>query len=159
MAGTSDPHGRRILCTSCDAPLTVDAQAKSVNCPACNQRVICEPVTIKGYVAVRRYPVANRVTITRKGIVYASVRADDLDVDGVLRGEALVLGCCHLRKHARVTAPLRASMLRVDKGASLVGHVHIGPDAVAELDVLVAGGARGASPPDEAGGHRGAGGV
>jgi LSD1 subclass zinc finger protein len=137
MAGTTDPRERRILCTSCDAPLKVDAEAKSVNCPLCNQRVVTEAVTIKGYVAVRRYPVANRITITRKGIVYASLRADDLEIDGVLRGEALVLGCCHLRKHARVTAPIRASMLRVDKGASLVGDVHIGPEAVGELDALV----------------------
>ena len=128
---------RRILCTSCDAPLTVSTQAKSISCPRCNQRVVTEAVTVKEYVAVRQFSIANRMTIARKGIVYAAVRADDLVIDGVLRGDALALGRCHLKKHARVTAPLRASTLVVDKGASLVGYVHVGPDAVHEIENLL----------------------
>ena len=117
--------------------MSVAAEAKSVSCPTCHQRVVTEAVVVKGYVAVRRYPVANRISITKKGIVYAAVRADDLDIDGVLQGEAVVLGTLHLKKHARVTGPVRASYLRVDKGASLVGPVRIGPEAIEELDALL----------------------
>ena len=54
-----------------------------------------------------------------------------------VQGEAVVLGTLHLKKHARVTGPVRASYLRVDKGASLVGPVRIGPEAIEELDALL----------------------
>ena len=80
MPGPTDPRERRILCTSCNAPMSIAAEAKSVSCPTCHQRVVTEAVVVKGYVAVRRYPVANRISITKKGIVYAAVRADDLDI-------------------------------------------------------------------------------
>ena len=137
MAPAKGPGTRRVLCTSCDAPLTIDAAAKSVSCPHCHQRVVTESVTVKDYVAVRRFFVANAMRITKKGMVYAAVRADDLRVDGLLQGEALALGRMHLSKHARVSGELRATYLRVDAGAAISGDVRIGPDEVPELDVLL----------------------
>jgi hypothetical protein len=97
MAGASPPDKRRILCVHCSRPLEVDVGAKSVNCRHCHKRVITEALTVKDYVAVRRFETANRLHITKKGIVYAAVRADDLVVDGVLEGSALALGGRHLR--------------------------------------------------------------
>ena len=130
---------RRILCTSCEAPLEIATEAKSVNCQHCNNRVVTEAVTVKGYMAVRKFQVANRIHITRKGIVYAAVRADDLRVDGFLQGDALALGRLHLGKKARVKGDVRASYLIVEKGAQLVGDVRVGPGQVHELQNLLAG--------------------
>lgn len=127
---------RRILCTHCALPLEVDEAAKSVNCRHCHKRVITEALTVKDYVAVRRFNTANRMHITKKGIVFASVRADDLEVDGVLEGNVLSLGAIHLGKRARVKGDLRGLRLSVELGAALVGDVRIGPDQVPELDAL-----------------------
>ena len=113
--------------------LEVDVGAKSVNCRHCHKRVITEELTVKDYVAVRRFETANRMIITKKGIVYAAVRADHLEVDGVLEGSALALGTIRLTKRARVKGPLRGLALAVDVGATLVGDVRIGPDEVPEL--------------------------
>lgn len=128
---------RRILCTHCDRPLDVDAAAKSVNCLHCHQRVVTEALTVKDYVAVRRFNTANAMRITKKGIVYASVRADELDIEGVLEGAAFALGPIRLKKSARVKADLRGTHLAVAIGATLVGDIQIGPGAVPELDRLV----------------------
>ena len=85
---------------------------------------------------MRRFNTANAMRITKKGIVYASVRADQLDIEGVLEGAAFALGPIHLRKSARVKADLRGTHLAVDVGATLVGDLRIGPGAVPELDLL-----------------------
>ena len=127
---------RWILCTHCDNPLEVAGDAKSVNCHHCHKRVITEAMKVKDYVAVRRFHTANRMQITKKGIVYASVRADDLDVDGVLEGNVLALGGIHLTKRAKVKGDLRALTLVFDVGATYCGELRIGPDEVPELDKL-----------------------
>ncbi len=136
MARLRSTSPRRILCTHCDRPLDVDAAAKSVNCRHCHQRVVTEALTVKDYVAVRRFNTANAMRITKKGIVYASVRADRLDIEGVLEGAAFALGPIRLRKSARVKADLRGTHLEVDLGATLVGDLRIGPGSVPELDLL-----------------------
>ena len=131
---------RWTLCTSCDQPIQVDSAAKSVSCPHCNTRVITEAMDVDGYVAVRRFATANAMHITKKGIVFASVRADDLVIDGTFQGEALSMSGIHLGKHARVRADLRASWLSIEDGATLQGDVRVGPDAVPELKNLDASG-------------------
>lgn len=127
---------RRILCTHCSLVLEVDEAAKSVNCRHCHKRVITESLTVKDYVAVRKFHTANGMRITKKGIVYASVRADDLEVDGVLEGDALAMNGIRLTKRAKVKGNLRARTLSIQPGASFVGEMRIGPDCVPELDVL-----------------------
>ncbi len=127
---------RRTLCTHCDAPLDVDAEAKSVSCPHCHQRVITEALTVKEYVAVRRFHTANRMRITKKGLVYATVRADELEIEGTLEGGAFAMGKIHLKKTAKVKGDLRARSLQIDVGATLVGEVRIGPAEVPELENL-----------------------
>jgi LSD1 subclass zinc finger protein len=101
MARTNGAARRRILCTSCDLPLEVATEAKSVNCVHCNTRVITEEMTVGEYVAVRRFSTANRMRITKKGKVYASVRADALEVDGFLQGDAVALEGIRLSRRAR----------------------------------------------------------
>ncbi len=130
------PSRRRTLCTHCDRPLDLDAQAKSVSCPHCHQRVITEALDVKDYVAVRKFHTANRMRITKKGIVYASVRADDLVVEGVLEGSALAMGTIRLGKRSKVKADLRATRLVVDEGAVFAGRLLIGPSQVPELERL-----------------------
>jgi len=127
---------RRTLCTHCDGLLELDDKAKSVSCPHCHKRVITEALDVKDYVAVRRFHTANRMRITKKGIVYASVRADDLIVEGVLEGEGFAIGTIRLGAKARVKADLRAARLVVERGATLVGDLRIGPLEVPEREIL-----------------------
>jgi LSD1 subclass zinc finger protein len=138
MAKRKEPGRRRILCTSCDLPLEVAEEARSVNCVHCNTRVITEEMTVDGYVAVRRFATANRVRITKKGRVYASVRADVLEIDGFLQGEAVSLGGIRIGKNARITANLRAHWIALDPAAVLVGEMRIGPNEVPEAENLTA---------------------
>jgi hypothetical protein len=128
------PDRRTVLCTSCNLSLDIAGEAKSVNCRHCNTRVITEAMDVDGYVAVRRFATANRMKIARKGIVYASVRAEALEVDGFLQGEAVALEGIVLTKNARVTANLRSPRLIVEPGATLIGDVQIGPEQVPEAE-------------------------
>jgi cytoskeletal protein CcmA (bactofilin family) len=110
----------------------VAAEAKSFSCRHCNARVITEAHVVKGYVAVRRFATANRIRVTRKGMVYASVRAEDLEVDGVLEGDVVSLGGIRVGRHAKVKADLRGLTLSVEPGATVIGMLRIGPDQVPE---------------------------
>jgi len=137
---------RHTLCTQCDLTLDVDETAKSVNCRHCNTRVITEAMVVAEYVAVRRFATANRMRITKKGIVYASVRADALEVEGVLQGDAVSLTSIRITKTANVKGSLRAASLSLEPGATFVGDVAIGPAQVPEVAAaLDAAAARGAS--------------
>lgn len=136
MAQRQPEPERRTLCTSCDRCLVVSTHAKSVSCPYCNQRVVTEDLVVKDYVAVRRFRVANRMRITRKALVYAAVRADELEIEGLLQGDAVALHRIHLGRKARVSGNLRASRLSVDEGATFEGQLHIGPEHMPELQSL-----------------------
>lgn len=116
--------------------LDVATDAKSVNCPHCNTRVVTEPLDVSEYVAVRRFATANRMHITKKGKVFAAVRADELHVEGFLHGDAVSLTRLRLAKTAHVTGNVRAAFLSLEPGATLVGYVRIGPSEVPELGRL-----------------------
>jgi hypothetical protein len=142
---------RRTLCTTCDGVLEVAEDAKSVVCTHCHGRVVAEPMVVSEYVAVRRFAVANRMRITKKGRVHASVRADVLEVEGFLQGDATSLSGITIKKGARVTAHLRAAWLVLEPGATLVGDVRIGPSEVPEIQALLEAEAQAAAS-SEAGG-------
>ncbi len=139
MARERAPAEREILCTHCDGPLRVAAQAKSVSCTHCHQRVVCEALTVKDYVAVRVFRTANSMHITRKGIVFAAVRAETLRIEGQLQGEAVALGALVIGRTARVSGRVRAAALTVEEGATLEGEVCAGPAAPAASAPLAAG--------------------
>ena len=136
MARMRESEHRWTLCTSCDRALQISTLAKSVNCPHCHTRVITEALDVDGYVAVRRFATANRMHITKKGIVFAAVRADSLRVDGTLQGDAVSMTGIELGKGSKVRGTLRASWLRIEDGAAFSGEVQIGPDEVPELQNL-----------------------
>jgi DNA-directed RNA polymerase subunit RPC12/RpoP len=121
---------RRTLCTQCNGDLEVAEQAKSVSCPHCHTRVVTEPLVVSEYVAVRRFATANRMRITKKGRVVGAVRADDLEIDGFLHGDATSLAGLRMSRTAHVTGNVRAAWLSLEPGATLVGHVRIGPREV-----------------------------
>jgi len=121
------------LCTSCDQPMQIDVNAKSVSCRHCNGRVITESARISQYMAVRNFKVANHVHITRKGLVFANIRADELKIEGRVTGNVFSLQGVHISKKASLEGDVRASWLVVENGATLVGDVRIGPDEVPEL--------------------------
>lgn len=134
---------RTTLCTQCDRVLDVAPEAKSVNCPHCHTRVVTEAMEVSGYVAVSRFAVANRMHITKKGLVYASVRADFLEIDGLLQGEGVGLAGIRLGKTARVKANLRGARLEIEPGAVISGDVRIGLSEVPEVEALRAVSAEG----------------
>ena len=136
MARAREPEQRQTLCTSCDGPLEVASLAKSVSCPHCNTRVVTEAMDVDGYIAVRRFATANRMHITQKGIVFASVRADDLEVDGTLTGDALSMTGIRIGRTAKVRGDLRATWLTLAEGAQFSGALRIGPHEVPELEHL-----------------------
>ena len=138
MSRARAPEQRLTLCTSCDGPLEVATLAKSVSCPHCNTRVVTEAMDVDGYVAVRRFATANRMHITKKGIVFASVRADDLEVDGTLTGDALSMTGIRIGRTAKVRGDLRAAWLSLAEGAQFSGALRIGPHELPELERLAA---------------------
>ena len=107
-------------------------EAKSVNCRHCHQRVICEALVIKDYVAVRRLRTANTVEITKKGHVVASIWCEGLSIEGKLKGDAISLGSIHITRKAQVEAGLRAATLVIEEGASVRGMMRIGPEQIPE---------------------------
>lgn len=145
MARPTPPHERRILCTSCGGLLVVAFQAKSVNCKHCHQRVICEALVLKDYVAVRRLRTANSIHITKKGHVVASVFCEELTVDGRLKGDALVLGAMAISKKAEVKGELRARSLSIAEGANVSGVMRIGPECIPQHEASLASDAESAS--------------
>lgn len=136
MPRAREPEQRTTLCTSCDGPLTVSTLAKSVSCPHCHTRVITEAMDVDGYVAVRRFATANSMRIAKKGIVFAAVRADTLDIEGTLTGEAVSMTGIRITKSAKVKADLRAGWLDLAEGAQFAGRLAIGPEHVPELERL-----------------------
>src|SRR5262245_4450883 len=127
---------RRTLCTQCNGVLDVADEAKSVNCRHCHTRVVTEPLVVAEYVAVRRFSTANRMRITKKGKVYGSVRADELEIEGFLHGDATSMSGLRLKSTAHVTGNVRAAWLVLEPGATLVGDVRVGPDQVPESAAL-----------------------
>ena len=148
MARTREPDHRWTLCTSCDRALQIATSAKSVNCPHCHTRVITEALDVDGYVAVRRFATANRMHITKKGIVFAAVRADALRVDGTLQGDAVSM-TGHRARQGR-EGPRHAPRRRGSASRTapcLSGEVAIGPDEVPELQNLEGAGEANGQPP------------
>ena len=113
-------------------------EAKSVNCHHCHQRVICEALVIKDYVAVRKLRTANKIHITKKGNVVASLWCEDLAIDGRLKGDAIALGSMRVSKKAQIQGDLRATSLRVDDGAVVSGIMRIGPEHIPQHDAMLA---------------------
>lgn len=114
----------------------VAREAKSVNCKHCHQRVICEALVIKDYVAVRKLRTANRIEITKKGNVVASLWCEDLLIDGRLKGDAISLGPMRITKRAQVAGELRAMSLTIAEGALVSGVMRIGPDQIPKHEAM-----------------------
>jgi cytoskeletal protein CcmA (bactofilin family) len=92
--------------------------------------------------------------ITKKGKVYASVRADALVVEGFLQGDAVSLTSLRIAKGAKVVGNVRAASLVLEPGATLVGAVRVGPGEVPEVASLLAAEAEAAAAPGAPGGSR-----
>ncbi len=143
MAASRD---RLTLCTSCDQPMQIDVNAKSVSCRHCHARVITESARVTSYMAVRNFKVANHVHVTRKGLVFANIRADELKIEGRVTGNIVSLQGVHITKKASVEGDVRASSLIVDNGAVLVGDIRVGPDEMPELRKITEFGREPAEP-------------
>ena len=91
---------------------------------------------------------ANQMHITKKGKVFASVRADSLVIDGFLQGDATSLSGVRITKSGKVTATIRAAWLSLEPGATLVGEVRIGPAEVPEIALLAPPVVESQAPPE-----------
>ena len=71
-----------------------------------------------------------RVHVAKEAKMSADVEAGSIIVEGEVRGNLAANDRIELKSSARYEGDLQASKLVVDEGASFVGHVSVGPDAV-----------------------------
>ena len=70
-----------------------------------------------------------RLHIAREAKMQADVEAGAIIVEGEVRGNLAAADKVELKQSARYEGDLQASKLVVDEGASLNGHVTVGPEA------------------------------
>lgn len=76
-----------------------------------------------------RINTPGRLHIAKEAKMQADVEAGAIIVEGEVKGNLSASDRVELKNTARYEGDLSASKLVVDEGASLVGHVSIGPDA------------------------------
>lgn len=76
-----------------------------------------------------RISTQGRLHIAKEAKMQADVEAGAIIVEGEVKGNLNASDRVELKNTARYEGDLTASKLVVDEGASLIGHVQIGPDA------------------------------
>jgi len=76
-----------------------------------------------------RINTPGRLHIAKEAKLQADVEAGSIIVEGEVRGNLNASDKVELKNTARYEGDLTASKLVVDEGASLVGHITVGPDA------------------------------
>ena len=123
---------REVVCTHCDRRIDIPATAMSVSCRHCHRRVIIEDLKIKSYHAVMRIATAGLVEVTKKGKLVASVRVNELNVEGSITGNVTVLGTVRVGKKGAIDGDVSCRSLTVQPGAKLSGYYVVAPDYAPE---------------------------
>lgn len=76
-----------------------------------------------------RINTQGRLHIAKEARMQADVEAGAIVVEGDVRGNLVATDKIELKNTARYEGDIQASKLVVDEGASLIGHVQVGPDA------------------------------
>jgi cytoskeletal protein CcmA (bactofilin family) len=91
-----------------------------------------------------------KLHVAKEAKVQADVEAGAILIEGDVKGNLIATDRVELKQSARYEGDLRAAKLVVEEGASLSGHVTVGPEAAkgrAPQTVQRAGVAAGAVPP------------
>jgi len=76
-----------------------------------------------------RINTTGRLHIAKEARMQADVEAGAIIVEGEVKGNLVATDKIELKNTARYEGDIQASKLVVDEGASLSGHVQVGPDA------------------------------
>ncbi len=76
-----------------------------------------------------RINTAGKLHIAKEAKLSADVEAGAIVVEGDVKGNLVATDKIELKNSARYEGDIQTSKLVVDEGASLVGHVQVGPDA------------------------------
>ncbi|HEY0008604.1 MAG TPA: polymer-forming cytoskeletal protein [Tepidisphaeraceae bacterium] len=76
-----------------------------------------------------RIHTAGRLHIAKEARLQADVEAGSIIVEGEVKGNFSASDKVELKNTARYEGDLQASKLVVDEGASLIGHIQVGPEA------------------------------
>ncbi|MFI5402682.1 MAG: polymer-forming cytoskeletal protein [Planctomycetota bacterium] len=126
----ASPATRAVVCTHCEKTIDIPATAMSVSCRHCHRRVIIEDLEIKSYHAVLRVATAGRIEVQKKGTLVADVRANELAVEGNLKGNVIALDRVVVGKKASVEGDVSCRTLAVEPGARLQGHFRVDPQFI-----------------------------
>jgi cytoskeletal protein CcmA (bactofilin family) len=72
---------------------------------------------------------AGRLHVAREARMEADVQAGAIIVEGEVKGNLVATDKIEIKNSARYEGDLQAAKLVVDEGASLTGHVQVGPEA------------------------------
>ena len=72
---------------------------------------------------------AGRLHVAREARMEADVEAGAIIVEGDVKGNLVASDKIEIKNSARYEGDLQAAKLVVDEGASLIGHVQVGPEA------------------------------
>ena len=128
VANHARPETREVRCTHCDRLIEIPAQAMSVNCRHCHQRVVTEDMTIKAYHAVVRLATAGKVDIAKNATVVAMVRVRTLEVKGTVKGDVVATEHVSVSKKGSIQGDVSCRRLTVQPGAQLFGYYRVTPD-------------------------------
>ena len=82
-----------------------------------------------------RINTPGRLHIAKEARMQADVEAGEIVVEGDVKGNLVASSKIELKNSARYEGDLTASKLVVDEGASLIGHVQVGPEAAKRAGV------------------------
>jgi len=124
---------RRINCPSCGHCFDVSRRAMSMRCPQCSRPFKLEDVIVKDE-HVGELDTMGHVHLTEHSTMSGNLACGELTVDGRYEGAVEVHGQVELHKGAFLAGEVNARSLKVDRGATLRGHVRIGPPKDAHAD-------------------------
>jgi Zn finger protein HypA/HybF involved in hydrogenase expression len=117
-----------IRCYLCGQRFEVSAKTMSTTCTACHKAIKVEDVQIKSYLPVNDLQTCGHIKVTKRGRVAAKriQSGRGIECEGTLEGSIEADGSVHLgSKAAWKGALLQSGSLKVDDGATLVGHVSV----------------------------------
>lgn len=133
-----NPDRKIVYCPHCGGELRVSVRAVSTNCPHCNRRVDIGDMEIHGYSLVRNIAICGTVTVQKKGMLIANVKADHVIVYGKIQGHVQVRHDVVIMDGGIITAGVTTPRLLMELGAMLEGATVIGVTNYTEAGKLAA---------------------
>ena len=129
---------RVVQCYHCRQRFEVSRKAESVNCAACNQRVIVGDVIVNELRPVQRVQTCGRVVVHEKARVNAELveAHDGVEVLGGLSARVLSGGPVIIGPHARWQGDCHAPSLQIRLGARIESGRFAVPDDALGLSDL-----------------------